>query len=186
MAATDLPGAEKRTQVEDTKLVQQTPSPSADASAKYPLRQRIKDVAGDVYQKTIGEYQRRTKGVSRSGNGRRVPLKIEHAEPLVDTHRGHAYISNTIRTSRYTVWDFIPKQLFFQFSRVGNFYFLCVGIPQTVRNNSFSVGRSSAAKVSNPDIYDTIDPRLVHDWFIHYDSSAYVLCSPHNSEGRIR
>jgi phospholipid-translocating ATPase len=30
------------------------------------------------------------------------------------------------------VWDFIPKQLFFQFTRVGNFYFLCVGIPQMV------------------------------------------------------
>lgn len=140
MATTDLPDAEKRTQVEDTKLVQQAPSSGTDAPAKYPLRQRIKDVAGDVYQRTIGEYQRRTKGVSRSGNGRRVPLKIEHAEPLVDRHRGHAYISNTIRTSRYTVWDFIPKQLFFQFSRVGNFYFLCVGIPQTVRNNTLSPG----------------------------------------------
>ncbi|KAK1252242.1 hypothetical protein MKX08_003429 [Trichoderma sp. CBMAI-0020] len=48
---------------------------------------------------------------------------------LTDVRHGQAYISNSIRTSRYTVWDFLPKQLFFQFSGIGNFYFLCVGIP---------------------------------------------------------
>lgn len=74
----------------------------------------------------------RRKSIVASDGGRRVPLSIEHPQPLVDTRRGHSYISNDIRTSRYTVIDFIPKQLFFQFSRVGNFYFLCVGIPQMV------------------------------------------------------
>ncbi|KAF6816767.1 p-type ATPase [Colletotrichum plurivorum] len=68
-----------------------------------------------------------------SKNGRHVPLRLGQDAPLTDERRGgHPYVSNAIRTSRYTVYDFIPKQLFFQFSRIGNFYFLCVGVPQTV------------------------------------------------------
>ncbi|KAJ3960395.1 drs2 neo1 protein [Colletotrichum tropicale] len=68
-----------------------------------------------------------------SKNGRHIPLQLDQDAPLTDERRGgHPYVSNAIRTSRYTVYDFIPKQLFFQFSRIGNFYFLCVGVPQTV------------------------------------------------------
>ncbi|EQB50527.1 hypothetical protein CGLO_10022 [Colletotrichum gloeosporioides Cg-14] len=68
-----------------------------------------------------------------SKNGRHIPLQLDQEAPLTDERRGgHPYVSNAIRTSRYTVYDFIPKQLFFQFSRIGNFYFLCVGVPQTV------------------------------------------------------
>ncbi|KAK4451938.1 hypothetical protein QBC34DRAFT_423511 [Podospora aff. communis PSN243] len=33
---------------------------------------------------------------------------------------------------RYTVWDFLPKQLFFQFSKLANFYFLVIGIMQMI------------------------------------------------------
>lgn len=95
---------------------------------------KAQDAAKTAYRKTIVEMLLRRKSVAASDGGRRVPLSIEHDHPLVDTRRGHSYISNDIRTSRYTVFDFIPKQLFFQFSRIGNFYFLCVGIPQTVRS----------------------------------------------------
>ncbi|CAK7225082.1 drs2 neo1 protein [Sporothrix curviconia] len=71
-----------------------------------------------------------------SPDGRHIPLQLtaDPARPphLVDVRRGHGYLSNAIRTSRYTVLNFVPKQLLFQFTRVGNFYFLCVGIPQTI------------------------------------------------------
>ncbi|GAO18111.1 hypothetical protein UVI_02020100 [Ustilaginoidea virens] len=65
---------------------------------------------------------------------RHIPLAVElqQQHPLTDPRRGRAYVSNNVRTSRYTVWDFVPKQLLFQFTRVGNFYFLCVGVPQTI------------------------------------------------------
>ncbi|KAF4337101.1 phospholipid-transporting ATPase DNF3 [Fusarium beomiforme] len=102
------------------------------AGGSATLVNRIKNVATDLYQKTILELVLRRKHVVVSTDGRRIPLQIEHETPLIDTRRGLPYVSNSIRTSRYTVWDFIPKQLFFQFSRVGNFYFLCVGIPQMV------------------------------------------------------
>ncbi|KAK6644621.1 hypothetical protein RUM43_000889 [Polyplax serrata] len=37
-----------------------------------------------------------------------------------------SYPSNRIITSKYTAWNFIPKNLFEQFRRIGNFYFLCI------------------------------------------------------------
>ncbi|XP_060583467.1 phospholipid-transporting ATPase IF-like isoform X3 [Ruditapes philippinarum] len=40
------------------------------------------------------------------------------------------YPDNKIISSRYTLWNFLPKNLFEQFRRVANFYFLCVGIVQ--------------------------------------------------------
>ncbi|KAG8160657.1 hypothetical protein KVR01_008921 [Diaporthe batatas] len=67
-----------------------------------------------------------------STDGRVIPLDPSRSAQLVDERHGHAFISNVIRTSRYSIFNFFPKQLFFQFSRLGNFYFLCVGIPQTI------------------------------------------------------
>ncbi|QPG99507.1 hypothetical protein C2857_001954 [Epichloe festucae Fl1] len=92
----------------------------------------IKDTSSKICQSTVVELILRKKHLVASEDGRHIPLALEHNEPLRDTRRGHAYISNNVRTSRYTVWDFIPKQLFFQFTRVGNFYFLCVGVPQMI------------------------------------------------------
>lgn len=86
-----------------------------------------------VYQKTIVEFLLRRQDIPFSNDGRRIPLRVQHDTPLIDGRRGQPYVANDIRTARYTPWDFLPKQLFFQFSRVGNFYFLCVGIPQMVR-----------------------------------------------------
>ncbi|RKL37643.1 putative phospholipid-transporting ATPase DNF3 [Fusarium proliferatum] len=91
---------------------------NSGAGRSAPLVNRIKDVAADVYQKTVVELILRRKHVTVSTDGRRIPLQLEHEAPLIDTRRGLAYVSNSIRTSRYTVWDFIPKQLFFQFSRI--------------------------------------------------------------------
>ncbi|KAF4983246.1 hypothetical protein FZEAL_1284 [Fusarium zealandicum] len=105
---------------------------SNDAGLSAPLVRRVKDAAASVYQKTVVEQILRRKNITDSGNGRHIPLELEHETPLIDHRRGLSYVSNSIRTSRYTVWDFFPKQLFFQFSRVGNFYFLCVGVPQMV------------------------------------------------------
>ncbi|PMB67849.1 putative phospholipid-transporting ATPase [Beauveria bassiana] len=97
---------------------------------------QVQHLVKSAYRKSVVQPLLRRKSLAPSDGGRRVPLSIKHAEPLVDTRHGFSYISNDIRTSRYTVFDFIPKQLFFQFSRVGNFYFLCVGIPQMIPNLS--------------------------------------------------
>lgn len=63
---------------------------------------------------------------------RQIPLRTQQDPPLVDERRGNSYISNSIRSSRYTIYDFLPKQLFFQLTRLSNFYFLCIAIPQAI------------------------------------------------------
>lgn len=40
------------------------------------------------------------------------------------------FSDNEIKTSKYTILNFIPKNLFEQFRRIANFYFLCVAIIQ--------------------------------------------------------
>ncbi|KAG6064554.1 hypothetical protein E4U32_000147 [Claviceps aff. humidiphila group G2b] len=92
----------------------------------------VKNASNELLQSSAVGFILRKKHMTVSKDGRRIPLAIEHSEPLIDARRGRAYVSNSVRTSRYTLWDFIPKQLIFQFTRVGNFYFLCVGVPQMI------------------------------------------------------
>ena len=40
------------------------------------------------------------------------------------TAAGNTFCSNEIHTSKYTVLSFIPKNLFFQFQKIANLYFL--------------------------------------------------------------
>lgn len=95
---------------------------------KMPSRDKLRS----WYHRYVVEMVLRRKSLPPSKDGRHIPLRLGHGESLIDERRGHAYISNDIRTSRYTIYDFLPKQLLFQFSRLANFYFLCVGVPQTI------------------------------------------------------
>ncbi|XP_026825879.1 probable phospholipid-transporting ATPase IF isoform X2 [Ooceraea biroi] len=47
-------------------------------------------------------------------------IKIQSTNNPLETH----FTSNQIITHKYTLWNFIPKNLFEQFRRVANFYFL--------------------------------------------------------------
>ncbi|KJZ78373.1 hypothetical protein HIM_02411 [Hirsutella minnesotensis 3608] len=116
----------------DAQKIQQPDTCHDSPRPRLPPWRQAKVMVKDFYEAVIVDFFLRRRRLERSKDGRSIPLAIQHEEPLIDLRRGHAYISNNVRTSRYTVWDFIPKQLFFQFSRIGNFYFLCVGIPQTI------------------------------------------------------
>lgn len=146
---------------------------------KTSVVKRIHDVATSVYQKTIVKKILQRGQLAASKDGRKIPLRLENDEPLIDVRRGHAYISNSIRTSRYTLWDFLPKQLFFQFSRVGNFYFLCVGIPQMVcaAYDDALFFAHSATKLLSADSW-SFDHRLLHD------ASAPAFFRLHNNVQR--
>ncbi|KAL2164841.1 hypothetical protein VTH06DRAFT_137 [Thermothelomyces fergusii] len=97
-----------------------------------PTKHNFAAAACQWCRRLVVDLVLRRKGLPPSPDGRRIPLRPDPEEPLIDERRGYPYISNAIRTSRYTVYDFFPKQLFFQFTRLANFYFLCVGIPQTI------------------------------------------------------
>jgi len=85
-----------------------------------------------------GAYQQARKFVLRlqdippSVNGRQVPLDASRKNALIDERTGKAYVSNMIRSSKYTGWNFVPRQLFAQFSKLANFYFLVVSILQMI------------------------------------------------------
>lgn len=53
-------------------------------------------------------------------NGRVIPFCPHATDILLDERTGHHYVNNTVRSSRYTVWNFLPKQIIFQFSKLAN------------------------------------------------------------------
>ncbi|KAH6608618.1 p-type atpase [Trichoderma cornu-damae] len=125
----------ERSKSDESSTLPAYPQNSVEAAVpatKTSIVRRVRDAAHSAYQKAVVEPILRRGHLAPSKEGRKIPLRLDTDEPLIDTRRGQAYISNSIRTSRYTLWDFVPKQLFFQFTRVGNFYFLSVGIPQMI------------------------------------------------------
>lgn len=57
-------------------------------------------------------------------DGRKIPLRIPPAdrELLIDERSGKPYIDNNITSSIYTPYDFLPRQIVFQFSKLANLY----------------------------------------------------------------
>jgi phospholipid-translocating ATPase len=72
----------------------------------------------------------RTQDIPRSKDGRHIDLNVSKKDDPTDERTGKAHIGNTITSSRYTLYNFLPRQLLFQFSRVSNFYFLCIAVLQ--------------------------------------------------------
>ncbi|KAF2453146.1 hypothetical protein BDY21DRAFT_293484 [Lineolata rhizophorae] len=74
----------------------------------------------------------RISDIPPSKDGRHIDLDASRNESLIDERTGRIYIGNTIRSTRYTAWNFLPRQLVAQFSKLANFYFLCVSILQMI------------------------------------------------------
>ncbi|KAL8835630.1 MAG: hypothetical protein Q9170_003247 [Blastenia crenularia] len=65
-------------------------------------------------------------------DGRHIPLAVNRKNGLIDERTKREYIDNTVRSCKYTAWNFLPRQLYAQFSKLANFYFLCVSILQMI------------------------------------------------------
>lgn len=70
--------------------------------------------------------------IPSSKDGRHIDVDPTRREPLLDERTGRRYMNNTITSSRYTLYNFLPRQMFAQFSKLANFYFLCVSILQMI------------------------------------------------------
>lgn len=80
----------------------------------------------------------------RSKDGRHIPVTLDHNlaeygkytngknDLLVDERTNKPYCKNNITSSRYTVYSFLPKQLYAQFSKVANIYFFVIAILQMI------------------------------------------------------
>ena len=87
--------------------------------------------------------------IPASVDGRHIYLDFaDYGEP-VDERTGMPYVSNFIRSSRYSLLNFFPRQLFAQFAKLANFYFLCVSILQMIPG------------LSTTGTYTTIVPLLI-------------------------
>lgn len=99
---------------------------------------------------TFIKYKNRLLGRSQLGAteaGRIIPLcmRQEKANSIfgdeyyskthrsfIDERSGEPYISNTITSSKYNIYTFLPKQLRAQFSKLANCYFMVVAIMQMI------------------------------------------------------
>lgn len=68
------------------------------------------------------------------GDERRVDSRTIYVghRPCPDTEAfiPPKFCDNRIVSSKYTVWNFLPKNLFEQFRRIANFYFLIIFLVQ--------------------------------------------------------
>lgn len=64
---------------------------------------------------------------------------------LGDSYR--VYPKNRIRTSKYTAFTFLPRNLLEQFSKASNIFFLLLSILQTIREISITGGLPTIAPV---------------------------------------
>ncbi|CAK4034379.1 phospholipid-translocating P-type ATPase [Lecanosticta acicola] len=96
------------------------------AKRRSPLK-RTKEVC-----ERVRKFVLRIQEIPPSKDGRHVPLDPSRKKALIDERTGHPFVSNMIRSSKYTPWNFLPRQLFAQFSKLANFYFLCVSILQMI------------------------------------------------------
>lgn len=67
-----------------------------------------------------------------SKDGRHVPLSSARTTLLIDERSKKAFIDNTVNSSRYSIWDFLPRQIFFQFTKLANLYLLIIALLQFV------------------------------------------------------
>lgn len=97
-------------------------------SKDYPIVQK----ARVFYKEKIVKGVFGKKPLPPTKDGRHIDLDASRKAPLIDERTGREHVGNTIRSSRYTIWDFVPRQLLFQFSKLANAYFLLVSILQMI------------------------------------------------------
>nr|POF14290.1 putative phospholipid-transporting atpase dnf3 [Quercus suber] len=106
------------------------------------------DRVKDVYERAR-KFVLRIQDIPPSKDGRKITLDPTRKQPLIDERTTKPYVGNLIRSSKYSAWNFLPRQLFAQFSKLANFYFLCVSILQMIPG------------LSTTGTYTTIIPLLI-------------------------
>ncbi|THC96486.1 hypothetical protein EYZ11_004030 [Aspergillus tanneri] len=109
---------------------------SMSLSHKRWLKRRATVATIAARFETILEAIRKTilriKEIPPSKDGRHIDLDPTRMETLIDERTGKPYVGNWIRSSRYSFWSFFPRQLWAQFTKLANFYFLVVAILQMI------------------------------------------------------
>ncbi|KAF1847207.1 phospholipid-translocating P-type ATPase [Cucurbitaria berberidis CBS 394.84] len=94
---------------------------------KRGMKKKIRDSAEQARK-----FIFRIKDIPSSKDGRHIQLDLSRKDPLLDERTNQPYTSNWIRSTRYSAWNFVPRQLVAQFSKLANFYFLVISILQMI------------------------------------------------------
>lgn len=105
--------------------------PNYDSWLQDKKKPKIMDRAR-AYGEAARKFILRIKDIPPSKDGRHIQLDPTRKERLIDERTNQPYITNWIRSTRYSAWNFLPRQLVAQFSKLANFYFLCVSILQMI------------------------------------------------------
>jgi phospholipid-translocating ATPase len=119
-----------------------------DGSSLVQIRQELLLKLKKSYQKAKKMLLRMNE-IPPTLDGRHINLDFSDPSIPIDERTGTPYISNVIRSSRYTLLNFFPRQLLAQFSKLANFYFLTVSILQMIPG------------LSTTGTYTTIVPLLI-------------------------
>ncbi|KAL8970180.1 MAG: hypothetical protein Q9183_001645 [Haloplaca sp. 2 TL-2023] len=116
----------------------QKPSTDLSTLPHYETWLRSRVARSSLLSSLRSGYKRAHKAILRiqelppTKDGRHIDVDAHRASELIDERTNREYIDNTIRSCKYTVWNFLPRQLCAQFSKLANFYFLCVSILQMI------------------------------------------------------
>jgi len=86
-------------------------------------------------------------------DGRHVRVSTSRGQHPLDERTGKPYVGNKIRSCKYTLWNFFPKQLVAQFGKLANFYFLIVSIMQMIPGLSTTGTYTTISKLAFPSAF---------------------------------
>uniref|UniRef100_A0A8D0MEQ6 Phospholipid-transporting ATPase n=1 Tax=Sus scrofa TaxID=9823 RepID=A0A8D0MEQ6_PIG len=121
---------------------------------------------------------RLSKGEKEKGRVSRT-VYVGHREPPPGTEAyiPQRYPDNRIVSAKYTFWNFIPKNLFEQFRRIANFYFLIIFLVQLI------IDTPTSPVTSGLPLFFVITVTAIkqgyEDWLRHKADSAMNQCPVH-------
>jgi len=88
---------------------------------------RTRHILGERFKDLMMRIKRlRDPRLISKGKGREIPLNVSDRGNtlLIDERTARDYCDNLITSSRYTIYSFLPRQLWAQFSKIANLYSL--------------------------------------------------------------
>ncbi|KAE9037738.1 hypothetical protein PR002_g6395 [Phytophthora rubi] len=113
-----------------------------------------------------------------------VRRTMGYAAFMQKNHHGDPYWTNTVRSSKYTTLNFLPKSLFEQFRRVANFYFLIISLLQLCTNlsptNEYSTIGPLMLVLTATMIKEGLEDRARHqqDWVVNHGKVDILNAEP--------
>jgi len=126
----DYPTSDTKVKVGGIQGISALPNYEKWIREKAGRNRLLRDVRRNYSQ--VKKFILRISETPPSKDGRHIDVDARRKERLIDERVGRPFIGNTIRSSRYNAWNFLPRQLFAQFSKIANFYFLCVSTMQMI------------------------------------------------------